>query len=98
AMEVHEEGAAIEWSRRAIAIAEPRANQEILSHALTTLGAGRLIGGDTDGWADLDRGLQIALSADLQEEVARSYVHLSVMAVSRRQYERATRYLGDGLT
>ena len=98
AMEAHEEGAAIEWSRRAIAIAEPRASQEILSHALTTLGAVRLIGGDTDGWADLDRGLQIALSADLQEEVARSYVHLSVMAVSRRQYERATRYLGDGLT
>jgi DNA-binding CsgD family transcriptional regulator/tetratricopeptide (TPR) repeat protein len=97
AMESHEEDAAVEWAQRAIALAEPWKNMEILSHALVTLGAVRLVSGNTDGWADLDRALQLALAADSQEEVARAYTHLAVMAVSRRQYEQASRYLHEGL-
>jgi DNA-binding CsgD family transcriptional regulator/tetratricopeptide (TPR) repeat protein len=97
-MEDHEEGAAIEWAQRAITLVEPWARPDILSHALATLGSVRLIGGDIEGWADLDRSLQLALSADLQEEVARTYTHLAAMAVSRRHYERASGYLHQGMS
>jgi DNA-binding CsgD family transcriptional regulator len=57
----------------------------------------RLIGGDTAGWADLDRSLQLALAGGFQDRVAWTYTNLSAMAVSRRQYEQASRYLSAGL-
>jgi DNA-binding CsgD family transcriptional regulator/tetratricopeptide (TPR) repeat protein len=96
-LEAHEADSAIEWARRAIALAESWANDEILSHALITLGTVRLIVGDVSGWADLDRSLQLALAGGYQEQVARAYTNLSAMAVSRRQYERASGYLCAGL-
>jgi DNA-binding CsgD family transcriptional regulator len=97
-MEEHDDVAAIAWAQRAITLAEPWARADILGHALGTLGTVRLIGGNPDGWADLDRSLQLALSADLPEEVARTYAHLSAMSVSHRKYARAFRYLHDGLS
>ncbi len=97
-MEEHEAAdSAVEWAQRAIALAEPWANHEILSHALPTLGTVRLIGGDSAGWADLERGLKLALAGGFQDEIARSFTHLSAMAVSRREYHQASRYLSQGL-
>lgn len=97
-MEDHDEGATMEWAQRAITLAQSWVRPDILSHALSTLGTVRLISGNAGGWTDLDRSLQLALSADLQEEAARTYAHLSAMAISRREYERASRYLDDGLS
>jgi DNA-binding CsgD family transcriptional regulator len=97
AMEAHEADASIDWAMRAIALAEPWANNEILGHALGTLGIVRLIGGDASGWLDLDRGLALGLASGLSEMVAASYTNLAAMAVSVRQYERASNYLGAGL-
>jgi DNA-binding CsgD family transcriptional regulator/tetratricopeptide (TPR) repeat protein len=96
-LEAHEADSAMDWARRAIALAEPWANDEILSHALNTLGTMRLIVGDASGWADLDRCLQLALAGGFQEQVARAYTNLSAMAVSRRQYDQASRYFCAGL-
>jgi DNA-binding CsgD family transcriptional regulator len=96
-LEAHEADSAIDWARRAIALAELWANDEILSHALNTLGTVRLIVGDVSGWADLDRSLQLALAGGLQEQVARAYTNLSAMAVSRRQYDQASGYFCAGL-
>jgi DNA-binding CsgD family transcriptional regulator/tetratricopeptide (TPR) repeat protein len=97
-MEAHEAQSAIDWAQRAIAIAEPIANTEILSHALNTLGTVRLIGGDARGWPDLERSLQLALAGGFQEETVGAYVDLAAMAVSQRQYDQASRYLSAGLT
>ncbi len=97
AMEAHEAEAAIEAAQRAIGLAETWANTEIVCDALTTLGTMRLIIGDTAGWADLHRGLQLALAAGLQELVASAYADLAAMAVSRRQYEQACGYMQAGL-
>ena len=97
-MEAHEADSAIDWTQRAIALAEPRANTEILSHALNTLGTVRLIGGDISGWPDLERSLQLALAGGFQEETIGAYTDLAAMAVSHRQYDQASRYLSAGLT
>jgi DNA-binding CsgD family transcriptional regulator len=97
-LEAHEIDSAIGWAQRAITLAEPWANHEILCDAYNALGTVRLIGGDISGWADLNRSLQLALAADLQEQVASAYTNLAAMAVSRRQYEQASAYLRAGLT
>jgi DNA-binding CsgD family transcriptional regulator/tetratricopeptide (TPR) repeat protein len=96
-MESHELESAISWAQRAIALAEPCAANEILCDALGALGITRLIGGDASGWADLERGLRLALDGNLQEQVASAYNDLSAMAVSWRQYDKASRWLGEGL-
>jgi DNA-binding CsgD family transcriptional regulator len=97
-MESHEADSAIRWAHRAIELAEPLANNEILSDALNTLGTVRLIVGDTSGWADLDRSLQLAQAGGFQGHVARAYTNLCAMAVSQYQYARASRYLDEGLS
>ncbi len=96
-LESHEIDSAIDWAQRAIALAKAWAKDEILCHALSTLGTVRLMAGDTGGWDDLECSLQLALAGGLQEEVARAYMSLAAMAVSRRQYDQASRYLGTGL-
>jgi DNA-binding CsgD family transcriptional regulator/tetratricopeptide (TPR) repeat protein len=96
-MEAHEADSAIDWAQRAIALAEPWGNGEILGHALNTRGTVRLIGGDTAGWADLDRSFQLALAGGVAEHVAGIYTNLTAMAVSARQYQQASGYLGRGL-
>jgi DNA-binding CsgD family transcriptional regulator/tetratricopeptide (TPR) repeat protein len=96
-MESHELESGISWAQRAIALAEPCAAKEILCDALGMLGTIRLIAGDASGWADLDRALRIALDCGLQEQVASTYTDLSAMAVSWRQYDRASLWFSEGL-
>jgi DNA-binding CsgD family transcriptional regulator len=96
-MEAHGTDAAINWAQRAIAIAEPIAKDEVVSDALNTLGTTRLIAGDASGWADLDRCLHLALAGGYQIQIARAYLNMCAMAVSRRQYGQADRYLRAGL-
>lgn len=98
AMEDHEAAdSAIEWAQRAITLAQPWGHAEVLSFALSILGTVRLIGGNTEGWADLDRSLKLALATDLPERVAGGYMNQSAMAISRREYEPASRHLREGL-
>jgi DNA-binding CsgD family transcriptional regulator len=96
-MEAHQVDAAIEFAQRAIELAERLANTEILCDASKVLGTTRLIIGDTAGWADLHRGLQLALATGSQEHAARAYNDLAAMAVSCRQYEKASGYMQAGL-
>jgi DNA-binding CsgD family transcriptional regulator/tetratricopeptide (TPR) repeat protein len=97
AMEAHELDSSIDWAQRAIALAEPYANTAILSQALNTRGTVRLIGGDSSGWSDLDRSLQLALAGGLPERVIGCHTNLAAMAVSCRRYEAASRHLSEGL-
>jgi DNA-binding CsgD family transcriptional regulator len=96
-MEATETDASISWAQRAIDLAEPWANHEILSDALNTLGTARLVGGDQSGWADLERSLQLALAGGYQGQIARAYTNLSAMAVSTRRFSKAPGYLREGL-
>ena len=96
-MECHELESGIRWAQRAIALAEPCAEKAILCDALDNLGTIRLIAGDASGWADLERALRIALDGNLHEQVATAYTDLSAMTVSWRQYDKASRWLGEGL-
>ncbi len=96
-MLAHKIPAAIDWALRTLALAQPMAHQEIVSHALNNLGTARLIAGDPAGWEDLQKSLQIALSGDYQEHAARAYTNLAATAVWGRDYARAQPHLRDGI-
>jgi DNA-binding CsgD family transcriptional regulator len=96
-MESHELESGTNWAQRAIAVAEPYAAKEILCDALGMLGTIRLIAGDASGWTDLERALRIALEGALQEQVASTYTDLAAMAVSWRQYDKASHWFSEGL-
>jgi DNA-binding CsgD family transcriptional regulator len=96
-MEAHRANSAIDWAQRAIALAEPWANADILSLALNILGTVRLIVGDTSGWADLDRSMQLALHGGLSDRVAGCHTNMAAMAVSARRYQQASGYLRLGM-
>jgi DNA-binding CsgD family transcriptional regulator len=97
AMLAQEPHAAIEWAQRTITLAETLHNNEILSHALNNLGTSRLILLEEEGWADLNRSLQLALAGGFQEHVARAYTNLSYRAFEQRRFAEATRYLSAGI-
>jgi DNA-binding CsgD family transcriptional regulator/tetratricopeptide (TPR) repeat protein len=96
-MEAHENESAIEFARRAVALAEIWTDHLILSMASSVLGTARLILGDDSGWADLERCLRLGLDNGLHEQAARAYTNLSAMAVSRRRYDEAARFLTSGI-
>lgn len=102
AMLAYDVDSAIEWAQRAIALAQRLGNEartdEILSHALNNLGAARMIAGDSAGWADLERSLQLAKKHGLQEHVARAYVILSWRSLTSRKYDAALQWLAEGLS
>ncbi len=88
---------ALEWSQRAVALAESFGCQRALAHALGTLGTARLTFGDSSGWGDLDASLELALRGADQEEVARAYTRLAAMAIVRRRYGKADLCVSEGL-
>ena len=96
-MESHENESAIKFARRAIALAEIRMDHLIVSMASSVLGMSRVILGDDSGWGDLERCLRLALANGFQEQAARAYTNLSAMAVSRRRYDEAARFLSSGI-
>jgi DNA-binding CsgD family transcriptional regulator/tetratricopeptide (TPR) repeat protein len=96
-MEVHEADSAIAWAQRAIELAKSCGSEAILIHALNRLGTIRLLSGHSTAGFDLERTLELALAGHDQAEVARAYMNLGAMTVSRRDYPRASRYLGAGL-
>jgi DNA-binding CsgD family transcriptional regulator/tetratricopeptide (TPR) repeat protein len=96
-MESHDNQSAIEFAHRAIVLAEIWTDHRTLSTASNVLGLARLIIGDDCGWADLERSLRLALAHGLQEQAACAYTNLSAMAVSRRRYSEAARFLSSGI-
>ena len=90
--------AAVLWAERTLQLAEPAGYDEICCHALNNLGTARLIAGIDAGWDDLNRSLTLALAQGFQEHAARAYTNLAAMAVQRKQYNAASRYLSEGLT
>jgi DNA-binding CsgD family transcriptional regulator len=96
-MLARDEPGATEWGRRAIELAERLGDTAILTHALNNVGTARSRQGLPDGQAMLDRSLELALAAGLEEHVARAYTNLAATALDRREIAAADRYLDAGI-
>jgi ATP/maltotriose-dependent transcriptional regulator MalT len=86
---------AIEWGERAIGLAEELDEREILVHALNNVGSAEWIAGR--GSERLERSLELALDAGLDEHVARAYTNISTIAVRTHDYDRAEAVLAAGI-
>ncbi len=87
----------IRVGERAIALAREADDAAILSHALNNVGVARWRLGDQAGWALLEEGLRIALSAGEIEHACRSYVNVIWHQLDALQLDAAERNLADGI-
>lgn len=85
------------WATRAITVARELDDQNTLAHALNNLGSTRLRVGDMTGTALLEESLEIAVQRDFDDSAGRAYVNLVWNALDYREYQRAERYIGEGL-
>ncbi|HWA44863.1 MAG TPA: AAA family ATPase [Hypericibacter adhaerens] len=97
AMLAGDAGPALEWGRKAIALATALDDTEILSHALNNVGTTKLIQLDAGGLEDLNRSLELALAGGYQEHAARAYCNLSSTGFRIRDFDRANRYFKEGI-
>jgi DNA-binding CsgD family transcriptional regulator len=88
---------AIEWGNRALHLATSLSLTEVAAHALNNIGTAQLQREEPQGWANLERSLQLALEHDMHEHVCRAYTNLAYEAIVLRDYARADRCLDAGL-
>lgn len=88
---------AMEWASRALELGERIGDAATIAHALSNIGSAKLSSGLPGATADLLRSLRVAQNADLHEHVARPIDKLAYLALRRRDYAAADRYIADGL-
>jgi len=96
-MLAEETEAAVEWGRRAIELAESLGARDVLIHALNNVGTAE---GKVDaavGYEKLERSLELALEADLEEHVVRAYTNLSSTALTEHRWETCESYADEGI-
>ena len=88
---------AVLWGERTIELAERLDATEALVHALTSVGTVETRQGHASGYAKLERSLDLALAAGLDDHAARALNNLAASASTRADYTAAERYLARGL-
>jgi predicted ATPase len=81
------------WGTRAIELAQRLDDTEILVHALNNLGTMEFLAGSPKGREKLERSLELARRAGLDEGVARALNNLAWAATRLRSYALADHYL-----
>ena len=89
--------AAEAWATKAIAVARELGDQSTLAHALNNLGSTRLRVGDKAGYALLEESLEISVRERFDDHAGRAYANLVWTTLDYREYEKAERYVADGL-
>ncbi len=97
AMLADDHSGAVVWGGRAIELAERLGDEDTLVHALNNVGTAEVRSGGGGGIAKLERSLELALGAGLQEHAARAYTNLATISVVHRDRELADSYLGPGI-
>jgi len=92
-----ETSSAIDWGSRALGLARDVGAEEAYVHALNTIGTTEAYAGVPGGIEKLEQSLEIALEKGLVDQAGRAYIHFSWIALRRREYELADRYLAEGL-
>jgi DNA-binding CsgD family transcriptional regulator/tetratricopeptide (TPR) repeat protein len=89
---------AVSWGRRAIELARESGNREAEIHALNNVGTALLIREDVvEGPQRLAQSLDMALSDNAHEHVARAYTNLGSINVNSRRLSEADQHLRAGI-
>lgn len=85
------------WGERALELAERFEDIPTLVHALNNLGTVEMEAGQDEGRTKLERSLQLARDAGLDDDIARALNNLAGAALWARSYRVADRYIAEGL-
>jgi DNA-binding CsgD family transcriptional regulator/tetratricopeptide (TPR) repeat protein len=88
---------AIDWGERAVGLAEPLEAEETLVHALITVGSAEFRSGSRAGRAKLERSLELARAARLEDYAGRVYLNLAWLCVRQRSFDDAASAVDAGL-
>jgi DNA-binding CsgD family transcriptional regulator len=88
---------AIALGTRAIALAESLDITETMADALITVGAATLSAADERGREQLERGLQLAIGAGLDDLAARAHANLGFGYEEQYRFDLAARYFDAGI-
>jgi ATP/maltotriose-dependent transcriptional regulator MalT len=88
---------ALEYGRRALALAREFGDRTAESHALCQIGGALLGTGDRAGYESLERSLALALDDAQEDNAARAYRHLQFYAGLIRDFPRAERAFHEGV-
>ena len=88
---------ALNWSEKAIGLADRLRRRDILSHSLNNAGGARRWIDKAAARGDLARSLRIALEDDLPEHAARSYTNAAFHEINWLEHAAAHRILDAGL-
>lgn len=86
----------LSWGSRALELAERVGDRETLIHTLNNIGTMELLREVPEGLQKLERSLELALEAGLEEHVGRAFIHLSWAAARTRRFDLVDR-LAAGL-
>jgi DNA-binding CsgD family transcriptional regulator len=86
---------ALRWGQKAIETATAVGDDAALCHALNNVGVEEIRNSGND--EKLVRSLEIALANGYEEHAARAYTNLGTIFARGAMYERARRYLGEGI-
>ena len=89
----------LHWGQKAIDLAEQLNDPEILCHALNNVGSILLKspGNEDEGSGKLQQSLSIALANGFHEHAARAYTNMGCFYVLMKSYDKARRWLEEGL-
>jgi DNA-binding CsgD family transcriptional regulator len=77
----------ISWGRRALDLAESCDDTAVIVHSLNNIGTMQLLAGMPEGMRMLERSLELAEQAGLEEHVGRAFIHLGWAMNRTRAYE-----------
>ena len=85
------------WNAKALALGEQLDDAQVLAYALTNIGAVEVFTGAPQAPAQLERSLELALGAGLEEQAGRAYLNLVWWPLRVRRYDVVDRHLDAGL-
>ncbi len=88
---------AIDWGRRAMALAEELGEQETRAHALNNVASSLMHAGRSGGEVLMEESLALSLELGFHEQAARAYTNYSGFAVSSKQFALAERLTNEGI-
>jgi DNA-binding CsgD family transcriptional regulator/tetratricopeptide (TPR) repeat protein len=88
---------AVAWGTRALELARSLDDFEAVVQALISIGAAEFVLGATEGREKLERSLELAREAGLEERVAAAFCHLARGAADARAHALAESYANAGI-
>jgi len=88
---------AVGWGTRALQLAERLEDVEIQVYALATFGAAEFRTDSARGREKLERSVELAKAAGLEDHVGRALINLAWLSARTRSFAAATRYVESGL-